>query len=83
MVEIVQNAGGYVFGRKRAASAPAPSEPKEEHTPKPEVVIPKKEKKPRAEKPKAEKPKAEPKIHVIKREHKKKEESDEESKKKA
>jgi hypothetical protein len=68
MVEIVQNAGGYVFGRKRAVSAPAP-EVKEEHTPKPEVVIPKKEKKPKADKPKAEK-----KPVVKKKEKKEKEE---------
>ena len=52
MVEIVQNPGGYVFGRKRAESAPPAREEKE--TPKPEIAVPK-EKKPKADKPKAEK----------------------------
>jgi len=82
MVEIVQNAGGYVFGRKRAESAPPAREEKE--TPKPEIAVPKEKK---TVKKKAE-PKAEKKItvHVIKKEKKEKpakEESDEESKKKA
>ena len=65
MVEIVQNPGGYVFGRKRAESTPAPM-PKEEHTPKPEVVVPKEKKlrkkaEPKEDKPKEAKPKAEKK----------------------
>jgi hypothetical protein len=65
MVEIVQNAGGYVFGRKRAESVAAPQvkpPAEEKHTPKPEVKIPK----PKAEK----KEKAEPKVHVIKKKEK-------------